>query len=154
MEIQDELTALARNQVLLSAVAAWTVAQFTKLTRDAVRGRLSWERLTGAGGMPSAHTALVVATAAASGFTAGFDSPLFAIAFVVAGIVMYDAAGVRRHAGRHARALNRIIFKMNTEHPLKKFRLKEQIGHSPLEVLAGAAQGVLVGWIVCRIILV
>lgn len=136
----------------MSAVAAWTTAQVTKLVRDVVRGTFSMERLTGAGGMPSSHTALVVATAASSGFTAGFDSPMFAIAFVLAGIVMYDAAGVRRHAGRHARALNRLIFKMNTEHPLKKLRLKEQIGHSPLEVLVGAVQGVIVGWFVCRII--
>lgn len=152
MQVQDWLSALLRNQVLLAAVAAWTVAQFTKLVRDVVRGTFSFERLTGAGGMPSAHTALVVATAVAAGFTAGFDSPFFAVAFVMAGIVMYDAAGVRRHAGRHARALNRIIFKMNTEHPLKKLRLKEQIGHSPLEVLVGAIQGLIVGWFVCRII--
>ena len=152
MDVQDWLAALGRNPVLISAVAAWTVAQFTKLVRDAVRGSLSWNRLTGAGGMPSAHTALVVATAVSSGFTAGFDSPFFAIAFVLAGIVMYDAAGVRRHAGRHARALNRLIFKSHTEHPLKKLRLKEQLGHSPLEVLVGAIQGMFVGWYVCRII--
>ena len=102
--------------------------------------------------MPSAHTALVVATAVSSGFTVGFDSPFFAIAFVMSGIVMYDAAGVRRHAGRHARALNRIIFEMKAEHPLKKLRFKELIGHSPLEVLAGAIQGIFIGWFVCRII--
>ena len=136
----------------MSGIAAWTVAQVTKLSRDIVRGTFRLDRITGAGGMPSSHTALVFATAASSGFTAGFDSPFFAIAFVMAGIVMYDAAGVRRHAGRHARALNRIIFKMNTEHPLKKLRLKEQIGHSPMEVLVGAIQGVFVGWFVCRII--
>ena len=152
MDLQEWLAAIGRNQVLISAVAAWTVAQFTKLTRDVWRGSFSLERITGAGGMPSAHTALVVATAVSSGFTAGFDSPLFAIAFVLAGIVMYDAAGVRRHAGRHARALNRLIFKANTEHPLKKLRLKEQLGHSPMEVLVGAIQGILVGWFVCRII--
>ena len=150
--MNDWYVGLLHNQVFISAVSAWAVAQVTKLIRDVVRGAFRWDRITGAGGMPSAHTALVVATAVSSGFTAGFDSPFFAIAFVLAGIVMYDAAGVRRHAGRHARALNRIIFEMRAEHPLKKLRFKELIGHSPLEVLAGAIQGIFVGWFVCRII--
>ena len=152
MDVHDWYTALLRNQVFVSALAAWTVAQFTKLIRDVIQGTFRWGRITGAGGMPSAHTALVVATAVSSGFTAGFDSPVFAVAFVLAGIVMYDAAGVRRHAGRHARALNRIIFEMRAEHPLKKLRLKELIGHSPMEVLVGAIQGIFVGWLVCRVI--
>lgn len=150
--MNDWVASLLRNKVLMSALAAWTMAQVTKIIRDVSRGTFRWDRLTGAGGMPSAHTAMVVATAVSSGFTAGFDSPFFAIAFVMSGIVMYDAAGVRRHAGRHARALNRIIFEMKAEHPLKKLRLKELIGHSPLEVLAGAVQGLFVGWFVCRII--
>ena len=152
MEINEWFAALLRNQVLMSAVAAWTCAQVTKIVRDIVRGTFRWDRITGAGGMPSSHTALVVATASSTGFTSGFDSPIFAIAFVMSGIVMYDAAGVRRHAGRHARALNRIIFEMKAEHPLKKLRLKELIGHSPQEVLVGAVQGIFVGWFVCRII--
>ena len=150
--MKEWLGALLRNPVFMSAVAAWTVAQLTKLLRDFFRGDFRWERLTGAGGMPSSHSAMVVATTISSGLTAGFDSPFFAISFVMSGIVMYDAAGVRRHAGRHARALNRIIQELKAEHPLKNIRLKELIGHSPMEVLAGAVQGLIVGWIVCRII--
>ena len=96
--------------------------------------------------------AMVVATTVSSGLALGFDSPFFAISFVLSGIVMYDAAGVRRHAGRHARALNRIIQELKGEHPLKNIRLKELIGHSPMEVLVGALQGLFVGWFVCRII--
>jgi len=138
--------------VFMSAIAAWTVAQLTKILRDLLRGDFRWERITGAGGMPSSHSAMVVATTIASGLTAGFDSPFFAISFVLSGIVMYDAAGVRRHAGRHARAINRIIQELKTEHPLKNIRLKELIGHSPMEVLVGALQGLIVGWFVCRII--
>ncbi|NMC33006.1 MAG: divergent PAP2 family protein [Veillonellaceae bacterium] len=138
----------------MSAIAAWAAAQLTKILRDMLRGNFRWERLTGAGGMPSSHSAMVVATTFAAGLTAGFDSPFFAIAFVMSGIVMYDAAGVRRHAGRHARALNRIIQELKGEHPLKNIRLKELIGHSPMEVLAGAIQGLVVGWIVCRILYV
>lgn len=150
--MNEWLAALLRNQVFMSAIAAWTVAQLTKLGRDLWRGDFRWERITGAGGMPSSHSAMVVATTVASGLTVGFDSPFFAISFVLSGIVMYDAAGVRRHAGRHARAINRIVQELKTEHPLKNIRLKELIGHSPLEVLAGAVQGLFVGWFVCRII--
>lgn len=150
--MSEWFSALLRNQVLMSAVAAWTVAQFSKILRDLLRGDFRWERITGAGGMPSSHAAMVVATAVSSGLTAGFDSPFFAIAFVLSGIVMYDAAGVRRHAGRHARTLNRIIQEMKTGSPLKTLRLKELIGHSPMEVLVGALQGLIVGWVVCRII--
>ena len=150
--MNEWLAALLRNQVFMSAIAAWTVAQLTKLGRDLWRGDFRWERITGAGGMPSSHSAMVVATTVASGLTVGFDSPFFAISFVLSGIVMYDAAGVRRHAGRHARAINRIVQELKTEHPLKNIRLKELIGHSPLEVLAGAAQGLFVGWFVCRVI--
>ena len=150
--MNELLAALFRNQVLMSAIAAWTVAQLTKILRDVFRGNFRWERVTGAGGMPSSHSAMVVATTWSSGLTAGFDSPFFAISFVLSGIVMYDAAGVRRHAGRHARALNRIILELKAEHPLKNIRLKELIGHSPLEVLAGAIQGLIVSWLVCRII--
>lgn len=152
--MKDLLAALLRNQVFMSAIAAWAAAQLTKILRDMFRGNFRWERLTGAGGMPSSHSAMVVATTFAAGLTAGFDSPLFAIAFVMSGIVMYDAAGVRRHAGRHARALNRIIQELKGEHPLKNIRLKELIGHSPMEVLAGAIQGLVVSWIVCRILYV
>lgn len=150
--MNEWLFSLLRNQVFMSAVAAWTVAQLTKLLRDLLRGDFRWERITGAGGMPSAHSAMVVATTVSSGLTAGFDSPFFAISFVLSGIVMYDAAGVRRHAGRHARAINRIVQELKTEHPLKTIRLKELIGHSPMEVLVGALQGFFVGWFVCRII--
>jgi len=150
--MNEWVTSLLRNQVFVSAITAWTVAQLTKIIRDLLRGDFRWERITGAGGMPSAHSAMVVATTVSSGLTAGFDSPFFAISFVLSGIVMYDAAGVRRHAGRHARAINRIILDLKTEHPLKNIRLKELIGHSPMEVLAGALQGLVVGWVVCRII--
>lgn len=146
----DFFSTLLSNKVFISAVMAWTVAQFTKLGWDLANHKFRWERLIGAGGMPSAHAALVVSSATACGLTAGFDSPLFGISFVVAGIVMYDAAGVRRHAGRHARIINRIIQDMKVEHPLHKIRLKELIGHSPMEVLVGALQGILVAWVVCR----
>jgi acid phosphatase family membrane protein YuiD len=145
---------LLSNKVLISAVLAWFSAQVTKMIRDAVNGKFRWDRLTGAGGMPSAHTSLVVSSAMACGLTTGFGSPLFGIAFVVAGIVMYDAAGVRHHAGRQARIINRIIQDMKAEHPLRKIRLKELIGHTPIEVLVGALQGIAVAWLVCRVLYV
>lgn len=150
----EGLSELLGNKVLISAVLAWLSAQVIKMVRDAMKGRFRWERITGAGGMPSAHTSLVVSSAMATGLTTGFSSPLFGIAFVVAGIVMYDAAGVRRHAGRQARIINRIIQDMKAEHPLRKISLKEVIGHTPVEVLVGALQGIAVAWIVCRVLYV
>lgn len=150
--MHDLFAALLRNPIFIAAVSGWTVAQLTKLLRDVLRGDFRWERLNGAGGMPSTHSAMVVAATVAAGITTGFDSPFFAIAFVLSGVVMYDAAGVRRHAGRHARVINRIVQEMKAEHPLGKIRLKELIGHSPLEVLVGALQGLFVGWFVCRFI--
>jgi len=132
----------------MTALTAWFAAQTLKTATSFWRhGRLRAERLVGAGGMPSSHTALVVGLAAAVAWQDGLDSPLFAVAAVLAGIVMYDAAGVRRAAGKQAKVLNKLVRELRVEHTVKDARLKELLGHTPVEVLAGAALGVFVAYL-------
>ncbi|MBP2653012.1 MAG: divergent family protein [Firmicutes bacterium] len=138
----DLFVAVGKNIVLMTAVTAWFTAQVLKSITSYWRHReFRAERLTGAGGMPSSHTSLVVGLASAVAFKSGFDSSLFAVAVVLAGIVMYDAAGVRRAAGKQAKVINKLVQELRVEHRVKDTRLKELLGHTPLEVLAGALLG-------------
>lgn len=137
---------LLGNQVLMTAVAGWTVAQFLKTIIDlALNKSFNPERLVGSGGMPSSHSATVCGLTTASGFRYGTGSFEFAICFVLSMIVMYDAMGVRRETGKQAKLLNSIL----SENPLKlhgevlQEKLKEYVGHTPLQVAAGAVLGVL-----------
>ncbi|MBP2642263.1 MAG: divergent family protein [Firmicutes bacterium] len=139
--------AFSKNIVLLSSLTAWITAQILKSITSYWRHReFRAERLVGAGGMPSSHTALVVGLASAVAFHNGVDSPLFAVAIVLAGIVMYDAAGVRRAAGKQAKVINKLVQELRVEHRVKDTRLKELLGHTPLEVLAGALLGFLMAY--------
>lgn len=141
------LVSASKNVVLVSALTAWAIAQVLKtLTAYWKHREFRAERMVGAGGMPSSHTSLVVGLAAAVWFREGLESPLFAIAAVLAGIVMYDAAGVRRAAGKQAKVLNKLVHEMRVEHTVKEARLKELLGHTPLEVLAGAVLGLAVAY--------
>lgn len=139
------ITAVGKNVVLMSALTAWCIAQILKtMTSYWKHRRFRAERLVGAGGMPSSHTSLVVGLASAVGFHDGLSSSLFAVSAVLAGIVMYDAAGVRRAAGKQAKVINKLVEEMRVEHTIKETRLKELLGHTPLEVLAGALLGFIV----------
>lgn len=133
--------------VLLIAVAAWAAAQVLKLLiATAVYRKFDITYLTTGGGMPSSHSALVCAAAISCGISAGFDSPVFAVAAVVAFIVMYDAAHVRRETGEQAKVLNYILRNWEEFKPEDFERdLKELIGHTPLQVAVGAVLGVAVG---------
>ncbi|MGE5653274.1 MAG: divergent PAP2 family protein [Bacillota bacterium] len=136
---------LSRNHILNVAVLSGLVAQVLKVIIVILTTKkLDMKRLTGSGGMPSSHTAFVVALSTAVGRDSGWDSPLFALAVVFAAIVMYDAAGVRRAAGEQAAILNVIIEDFRDRHQFKQERLKELIGHTPFEVLAGAILGVFI----------
>ena len=106
--------------------------------------RLNWYLLIASGGMPSSHTAIITAVATSIGLAYGFDSALFALAAVVSLVVMYDASGVRRQAGRHAMLINTIIENIEDTGIKLDRKLKTLLGHSPIEVLAGAVLGVLV----------
>ncbi|MEM7580063.1 MAG: divergent PAP2 family protein [Mastigocoleus sp.] len=137
------------NRVLLVALTACLAAQILKLVIELLRHRkLSVSVLVTTGGMPSAHSALVTALAAGVGQTIGWSSPEFALSTVFAIIVMYDAAGVRQAAGKQARILNQMIDELFHEHPeLAGDRLKELLGHTPFQVIAGSALGVTISWL-------
>jgi len=125
------------------ALIAWLVAQIIKVPLTYITtGRWNWALLASPGGMPSSHSALVAGAAHMIGLTQGFDSPLFAIAMILAIIVIYDATGIRRQAGRHARIINKMILDLSSGHPLRQEQLHRKSRHTPLEALAGTLLGV------------
>jgi acid phosphatase family membrane protein YuiD len=144
---------LFTNRVLMAGLIAWTLAQLIKLPLNyLLRREWDWSLLIAAGGMPSSHSALVTGVSIAIGLQEGFGSPLFAIAGIVAAIVIYDATGVRRHAGDHARVLNLMIDELLTGHPLAEKELKEVLGHTPREVIGGILLGILIAYVAVRVI--
>lgn len=142
---------LFSNEVLVSAVVGWTVAQILKTIIDfALNRNFSAERLVGSGGMPSSHSATVCALTTSAGVVYGVSSFEFAICFVLASVVMYDAIGVRQETGKQAKLLNMImeqnIFKLDNAHIQQN--LKELVGHTPLQVFAGAILGIILALVV------
>lgn len=136
------------NRVLLAASTAWLVAQLLKTIYELVRYRkLRFTRLVSSGGMPSSHSALVSSLAAATGRITGVDSVLFAITVVLAAVVMYDAAGVRRAVSIQARILNQMIDEAFQGKPFAEKRLRELIGHTPIQVIVGGLLGIGIGLI-------
>lgn len=136
---------ISENKVLLSSFIAWFLAQFMKICFSLYKDKkLDLTRFVGSGGMPSSHTSFVTALATSVGKINGWDSSNFAIALCFALVVMYDAAGVRRAAGNQAKVLNIIIEDLSQHKPLGEEKLKELIGHTPKEVLAGAVLGVVI----------
>ncbi len=141
------MSEIVANPVIVSAFWAWLVAQVLKFTLYTLRERrINLAYLATMGGMPSTHSATVAATATAVGLREGFGSAPFAIAFILAIVVMYDAAGVRRAAMIQARILNQIIDELFQGHPISETRLRELLGHTPLEVVAGALLGILIAY--------
>ncbi|MCS6908357.1 MAG: divergent PAP2 family protein [Anaerolineales bacterium] len=138
-----------RNHVLIAGAIAWLIAQTVKVPIEYLRTQQwNWALLFRAGGMPSSHSALVTAIAHAIGLFYGFDSPLFAIGLTLAMVVVYDATGIRRQAGKHAELINAIINDLASGHPLKEEQLREVLGHTPIEAFAGVALGVVVAQLV------
>ena len=131
------------NRVIQAAALAWAIAQGTKIILTLVIDkRFDLTRLVGTGGMPSSHSALVMAMAFSVGKSDGFDSTIFGLAIILCFVVMYDAAGIRRAAGKQAEILNYFI----NEHKIPNMEnLKELLGHTPLEVFAGALLGICIG---------
>lgn len=142
------MEALLSNKYLMIPFYAWLVSQSIKVLWILVREhRLSPRTFTRAGGMPSAHSAVVMALATVIGKLDGVDSPLFAISIVFAAIVMYDAAGVRRAVGIQAGILNRMLDEYFVQQRFSEKRLLELIGHTPVQVFAGALLGFALGWL-------
>lgn len=132
------------NQVLLIALCSSLTAQILKLFIELAQfRRIRFKVLFETGGMPSSHSALVSALATGIGSTQGWDTPQFAIATVFAFIVMYDAAGIRRAAGKQAKVLNQIMVEVFEE---EHDPLKELLGHTPAQVVAGSVLGVFLMW--------
>ncbi len=141
----DVLQQLVRNQILMSTVIAWVLAQLIKVVLTLIfQRKLDLVRLFGSGGMPSSHSASVTCAATMAGLLNGFDSAIFGIATVIALVVMYDAAGVRRAAGKQAKLLNELIENYYAEHYINEKKLKELLGHTPVEVVAGSMLGIAI----------
>lgn len=140
--------AILKNTVLISAVAGWFVAQLLKtIIHLILTKKLVWERMVGSGGMPSSHAATVCAMATATGLEYGLGSTFFAFAVILAVIVMHDARGVRWETGVQARILNEMmdVFRAMGTKMTAEEKLKEFVGHTPLQVLVGAILGILTG---------
>uniref|UniRef100_A0A7N1A837 Acid phosphatase/vanadium-dependent haloperoxidase-related protein n=1 Tax=Kalanchoe fedtschenkoi TaxID=63787 RepID=A0A7N1A837_KALFE len=137
------------NLPLLSAFLSFALAQFLKLfTTWYKEKRWDSRRLLGSGGMPSSHSATVTALAVAIGLQEGTGGSAFAIAVVLASVVMYDATGVRLHAGRQAELLNQIVCELPPEHPVSNVRpLRDSLGHTPFQVAAGAVLGCIIAFL-------
>ncbi len=136
------LNALTGNPVLFIGLFAWALAQFIKVPVFYILyKRVHWGLWFSSGGMPSSHSALVTSVMLAIGLFDGFNTSLFALAVAVAMIVVYDAAGVRREAGRHAERINILINELFSGHPISEKQLKEVIGHTPAQVIAGVILG-------------
>lgn len=148
------IRALVGNYCLTAAVLSWLLSQILKSIFNYCQSReFSAERLIGSGGMPSAHSAAVCALTLSVSRKLGVSSPEFAIAFMLAAVVMYDAMGIRRAAGEQAKVLNKLIElqikgkKIESREELIDKDLKEFLGHTPLEVLAGAMLGIIIAMI-------
>ncbi|KAL4570125.1 hypothetical protein LXL04_025776 [Taraxacum kok-saghyz] len=166
----DEDSNVHINYALISALVAFAVAQAIKVFTTWIdcfnhfesenwisfsrtcrykEKRVDLKQLVGSGGMPSSHSATVIALASAVGFIDGIGGTTFAIALILACVVMYDATGVRLHAGRQAEVLNQIVYELPAEHPLADSRpLRELLGHTPPQVAAGALLGFITAAIV------
>jgi acid phosphatase family membrane protein YuiD len=138
---------LLQNPYFVVPLIAWGIAQTAKVIIDSVLlHHVSVRRLATAGGMPSSHSALVVCLTTIIGRLQGVQSPLFALALIFSTVVMYDATGVRRAAGQQAMILNRLLDDLFIAHRgIPQERLRELLGHTPIEVIAGAVLGVVIG---------
>ncbi len=141
---------LFTNLPLKSAVVAWALAQTLKMVLFAILERqINWRRLIDTGGLPSAHSAFVTGLACGVGRVEGLHSAVFAVAAVFAAVVMYDAMSLRREAGKHADILNELLLLSFIQEAFKEREaLKELLGHTPTEVLAGAGLGIITGLLV------
>ena len=139
------LMAIFENKVLIAVAIGWMLAQALKIPTEYLRSRRwMWAMIFAPGGMPSSHSALMVAGTVAVGLYYGFDDPLFGIAFAITMIVLHDASGVRRQAGMHAERINLLFEELLKGHMWDENELKEVIGHTPLEVLGGILLGFFV----------
>lgn len=140
---------LFTNKYLIVPICCWAAIQLFKfLTALVIDKKIDFKRLLGAGGMPSSHSAVVTSLATLVGKNIGLGSHEFAICCILAAVVMYDAAGIRRAAGKQAKLLNKIVETPGLTNAQVGEKLAEVLGHTPLQVFVGAVLGIVVGIII------
>ncbi len=145
----NELGAIVTNKYIYVPLLVWFFIQLFKVIWDLVETRkFNFKRILGAGGMPSSHSAVVMCLSVMVGKEYGFGSSVFALALIFAIVVMYDAAGVRRAAGKQAALLNKIVDTPGLSLPQVQERLVEVLGHTPTQVFVGAIIGIIVGLVI------
>ena len=146
----NQLNSIVDNYYLVSAFIAWFSAQLIKfLAHIFVHKKIDFRKLTSSGGMPSSHSSTVCSLATAAALRYGVGSFEFSISFILAMVVMYDAIGVRQETGKQARVLNRLLFEdfLKLDGVVLQEKLKEYVGHTPIQVAAGAILGILIAFI-------
>ena len=142
---------ISRNQVFLATLSAWLLAQVIKVIIGLKKERrFNFRWIFEPGGMPSAHTATVAALSTAVGLHFGFDTGLFGVTVIFAVMIMFDAGGFRRMVGRQATILNKIIDDVYAKKKVEEEKVRELLGHTPVQVIAGAALGILVALVLSR----
>ena len=143
--MKDFLIEICRNKILVATVSAWLVAQTIKVMIGVFyKKKFDFRLFIGSGGMPSAHAAGAACLGTSIGLECGFDSVYFALAFAFAIVVMFDAQGVRRSTGKQAGILNTIMEDIYWRGKIRQERLRELIGHTPVEVIMGFFLGVVI----------
>ena len=133
---------------IIRPLIALVLAQIIKIIIESLRQkRFDFKRIMGTGGMPSSHAAITVALTTQIGKNLGVETPIFAVALVFTLVILYDAAGIRRAAGKQAVVLNKILDEIIVNKKVPDSRLKELLGHTPIEVVIGGLLGFFVGWI-------
>lgn len=141
---------IVTNKALIIPVCVWIIAQLIKMVIAAIKGEgFDLGYLVSSGGMPSAHSAMVSALAVSVGMIHGFASAFFAISVIFASIVIYDSAGVRQSVGQQSAVLNRIVheLRLRQSRAVIGAELRELVGHTPLQVIAGVLLGVGIAWL-------
>ncbi|MDD5116710.1 MAG: divergent PAP2 family protein [Candidatus Omnitrophica bacterium] len=149
--MRDLLVEVYRNKILMTTVSAWLIAQTLKVLLGVFRlKKFDFRLFIGSGGMPSTHAAGAASLATSIGLECGFDSVYFALAFAFGVVVMFDAQGVRRSTGKQAGILNKIMEDIYWQGKIKEIRLRELIGHTPVEVIMGLFLGIAIALISYR----
>lgn len=147
--MENDIMAFIQNKYIYVPFLLWFGIQTFKVIYDLVTThKFNFKRILGAGGMPSSHSAVVVSLATLIGKNEGLNSPIFALSLVLAFVVMYDAAGVRRAAGKQAKLLNKLIETPGLTTGEVSEKLVEVLGHTPLQVIVGALIGLVAGLII------
>ncbi len=147
--LMNNFDGFLHNKYIIIPMLIWFFIQLFKLIYDLVTTKkFNFKRILGAGGMPSSHSAVVVSLATMIGKDIGVDTPMFALSLLFALVVMYDAAGVRRAAGKQARLLNKIVQTPGLTGIEVQEKLVEVLGHTPKQVFVGALIGIIVGLVV------